>query len=173
MSVVITAVAPVPGGIESAAAPSSPRELALTDFVANQTAASGMPHLANPAALASELFGNLRGYVERTQTVERRVQNFGADRQNLGADGNDGVRVALGGAGGPRADLHGGPARENLEPVDASGGGASATPIVGIAELERAENFALEMMQNVLETTLVVSGTKATTGSVQNMLKGQ
>lgn len=171
MSVVITAVPP--GGIESAAAPSSPRELALTDFVANQTAASGMPHLANPAALASELFGSLRGYVERTQTVERRVQNFGADRQNLGADGNDGVRVALGEAGGPRADLHGGPARENLEPADASGGGASATPNVGIAELERAENFALEMMQNVLETTLVVSGTKATTGSVQNMLKGQ
>jgi hypothetical protein len=169
MSVVITAVPPAPGGIESA--PSSPRELALTDFVANQTAASGMPHLANPAALASELFANLRGYVERTQIVERRVQNFGADHQNLGADGNDGV--GLGVAGGPRADLHGGPARENLEPADASGGGASATPNVGIAELERAENFALEMMQNVLETTLVVSGTKATTGSVQNMLKGQ
>jgi hypothetical protein len=164
MSVVITAVPPVPGGIDNAAAPSSPRELALTDFVANQTAASGMPHLANPAALASELFGNLRGYVERTQIVESRVQKFGADRQNLGADG---------GAGGPRADLHGGPARENLEPADASGGGASATPNVGIAELERAENFALEMMQNVLETTLVVSGTKATTGSVQNLLKGQ
>jgi hypothetical protein len=164
MSVVITAVPPVPGGIDSAAAPSSPRELALTDFVANQTAASGMPHLANPAALASELFGNLRGYVERTQIVESRVQKFGADRQNLGADG---------GAGGPRADLHGGPARENLEPADASGGSASATPNVGIAELERAENFALEMMQNVLETTLVVSGTKATTGSVQNLLKGQ
>jgi hypothetical protein len=170
MSVVITAVPSAPGGIESAAAPGSARELALTDFVANQTAASGMPHLANPAALASELFGSLRGYVERTQIVERRVQNFGADRQNLGADSNDGVRVALGVAGGPRADLHGGPARENLEPAGAS---ASATPNVGIAELERAENFALEMMQNVLETTLVVSGTKATTGSVQNMLRGQ
>jgi hypothetical protein len=156
----------VPGGIESAAAPSSPRELALTDFVANQTAASGMPHLANPAALASELFANLRGYVERAQIVERR-------RQNLGADGNDGVRVALGVAGEPRADLHGGPARENLEPVDANGGGASATPNVGVPELERAENLALEIMDYVLETTLVVSGTKQTTGAVQNMLKGQ
>jgi hypothetical protein len=172
MGVVITAVPSAPGAIESAAAPGSPRELALTDFVANQTAASGMPHLANPAALASELFGNLRGYVERTQIVERRVQNFGADRRNLGADGNDGVGVALGVAGGPRADLHGGPARENLEPADASGG-ASATPNVGIAELERAESLAVEIMQNVLETTLVVSGTKATTGAVQNMLKGQ
>jgi hypothetical protein len=171
MSLVITAVPSAPGGIESAAAPSSPRELALTDFVANQTAASGMPHLANPAALASELFGNLRGYVERAQIVERRRQNFGADRQ--GADGNDGVRVAVGVAGEPRADLHGGPARENLEPVDASGGGASATPNVGVPELERAENLALEIMHYVLETTLVVSGTKQTTGAVQNMLKGQ
>jgi hypothetical protein len=125
-----------------------------------------MPHLANPAALASELFANLRGYVERAQIVERR-------RQNLGADRNDGVRVALGVAGEPRADLHGGPARENLEPVDANGGGASATPNVGVPELERAENLALEIMDYVLETTLVVSGTKQTTGAVQNMLKGQ
>jgi hypothetical protein len=170
MSVVITAVPSAPGGIESAAAP-VPRELALTDFVANQTAASGMPHLANPAALASELFANLRGYIERTQIVEKRIQNFGAERQNSGADGNDGVRIALGAAGEPRADLHGGPARENLEPADASGG--SATPSIGMAELQRAENFALEMMRNVLEMTVVVSGTKATSGSVQSMLKGQ
>jgi hypothetical protein len=166
MSVAITAVPAAPGTIESPAAPSSPSELALTDFVANQTAASAMPHLANPAALASELFGNLRGYVERAQIVERR-------RQNFGADGNDGVRVALGVAGEPQADLHGGPARQNLEPADAHGGGASAAPNVGTTELERAESLALEVMSFVLETTLVVSGTKQTTGAVQNMLKGQ
>jgi hypothetical protein len=167
MSVAITAVPSAPGAIDSPAAPSSPSELALTDFVANQTAAAGMPHLANPAALASELFGNLRGYVERAQIVERR-------RQNLGADGNDGVRVAaLGVAGEPRADLHGGPARQNLEPADAHDGGASATANVGTSELERAESLALQVMNYVLETTLVVSGTKQTTGAVQNMLKGQ
>ena len=164
MTVAITAVPFAPGGIESAPAPSSPRELALTDFVANQTA--GVPHLANPAALASELFGNLRGYVERAQTAERR-------RQTFGADGNEGVRVALGVAGEPRADLHGGPARQNLEPADANGGGASATTGVGKSELERAESLALDIMHYVLETTLVVSGTKQTTGAVQNMLKGQ
>jgi hypothetical protein len=166
MSLVITAVPSAPGGIESAAAPSSPRELALTDFVTNQTAASGMPHLANPAALASELFGNLRGYIERAQIAERR-------HQNLGVDGNDGVRVALGVAGEPRADLHGGPARENLEPADAYGGGAAATPNVGKDEVERAQSLAIEMLNYVLETTLVVSGTKQTTGAVQNLLKGQ
>jgi hypothetical protein len=124
-----------------------------------------MPHLANPAALASELFGSLRGYVERAQIHERRLQNGGAD-------GEDGLRVALAAAGEPRADLHGGPAREKLEPADAHGG-ASATPGVGMPELERAQNLALEVMNFILETTLVVSGTKQTTNAVQNLLKGQ
>jgi hypothetical protein len=125
-----------------------------------------MPHLANPAALASELFGSLRGYVERGQINERRLQNSRAD-------GDDGVRVALAGAGEPRAELHGGPARENLESADAQGGSVSAVAGVGLAELERAQHLALELMQFILETTVVVSGTKQTTSSVQNLLKGQ
>lgn len=166
MSVVITAVPSAPSGIESPPAPSSLSERALMDVVASQTAASAMPHLASPAALASELFGSLRGYLERAKIHDKQLQSSRADA--------DGVRVAaLAVAGEPRADLHGGPAREKLEPADTQDGGVPSAAALGLSELERAQDLALEAMKFMFETTAVVSGIKQTTSSVQNLLRGQ
>src|SRR5215831_11273976 len=140
MSVAITAVPAVAGGtVENAPAPSSTSERALTDFVSTlqNGSASGMPHLANPAALASQLFGSLRGYFERAQSLEKAPKST----QSRSTDG-DGLHVTLAVAGEPRTDLHGGPARENLEPADAEGGASSAAS-VSLAELQRAMDLAL------------------------------
>jgi hypothetical protein len=168
MSVMITAVPSVPGGAESPLAPSSMSERPLMDFVASlhNGPASGVPHLANPAALASELFGNLRGYFERAQNLEK------APQMAQGRSG-DGVRVTLTSVGGnPRMDLHGGPAREKLEPLDAYGG---VSPAVGVslAQLQRAEDLALASVNFATETSLVAGGTSQLSRSVNTLLRGQ
>src|SRR5262245_56133540 len=163
MSMTITAVPAVPGGIDGAPAPSSISERPLMDFVASlqNSPASGMPHLANPAALASELFGSLRGYFERAQNLEKTPRGA----QGRSTDG-DGVRVALGSATGERrTDLHGGPAREDLQPADADGGASSAAG-VSLAQLHRAMDLALASMNFATETALVVRGTSQVSHSV-------
>jgi hypothetical protein len=171
MSVTITAVPSVPGGIESPPAPSSMSERPLSDFVSSlqNSAASGTPHLANPAALASELFGSLRGYFERAQNFEKAPRMA----PSHGADGNSGVRVALTSVGGdPRTELHGGPAWGNLEPADAYGG---VSPAVGVslAQLQRAEHLALASVNFATETSLVAGGTSQLSRSVNTLLRGQ
>lgn len=171
MSVTITAVPAVPGGTDGASAPSTTSESPLMDFVASlkNGAAPGMPHPGNPAALASELFGALRGYFERAQNIERTPRGA---QQSRGADG-DGVRVALTSVPGePRADLHGGPARESIEPLDANGG-ASAAAGVSLAQLQRAMDLALASMNFATETALVVRGTSQVSHSANTLLRGQ
>jgi hypothetical protein len=171
MSVTITAVPAVPSGIDSAPAPSATSERPLMDFVASlqNSPGSGMPHLANPAALASELFGSLRGYFERAQTLERAPRSA---QQNRSTD-SDGVRVTLTSvAGGPQTDLHGGPARENIEPLDANGG-ASAAVGISLAQLQRAMDLALVSMNFATETALVVRGTSQLSHSANTLLRGQ
>ena len=172
MSVAITAVPAVAGGaVENAPAPSSTSERALTDFISTlqNGSASGMPHLANPAALASELFSSLRGYFERAQNLEKAPRIA----QSHSADSNDGVSVTLTSArGDPRADLHGGLARGNLEPADAYAGVSPAVR-VSIAQLQRAEELALASMKFATETALVVRGTSQLSHSANTLLKGQ
>jgi len=166
MSVTITAISSVPSGIEGAPVTN---ERPLMDFVASlqSSPASGMPHLANPAALASQLFGSLRGYFERAQSLEKAPRST----QSRGTDG-DGLHVTLAVAGEPRTDLHGGPARENLEPADAEGGASSAAS-VSLAQLQRAMDLALASMNFATETALVVRGTSQVSHSVNTLLKGQ
>ena len=171
MSVTITAVPAVPSGIDSAPPPTATTERPLMDFVTSlQTGpASGMPHLANPATLASELFGSLRGYFERAQNIERAPKSA---QQSRGT-GSDGVRVTLTSvAGERRTDLHGGPARESIEPLDANGG-ASAGVGVSLAQLERAMDLALASMNFATETALVVRGTSQVSHSANTLLRGQ
>jgi len=166
MSVTITAISSVPSGIEGAPVTN---ERPLMDFVASlqSSPASGMPHLANPAALASQLFGSLRGYFERAQSLEKAPRST----QSRSTDG-DGLHVTLAVAGEPRTDLHGGPARENLEPADAEGGASSAAS-VSLAQLQRAMDLALASMNFATETALVVRGTSQVSHSVNTLLKGQ
>ncbi len=170
MSVTITAVPSMAGGIGSTPAPSSISERPLTDFLATlqNSPASGMPQLANPAALAGELFGSLRGYFERAQSLEKAPRTM----QSRDA-GSDGVHVSLTSAPGePPRDLHGGPAKENLGPADAYGG-VSRTGGVSLAQLQRAMDLALASMNFATETALVVRGTSQVSHSANTLLKGQ
>jgi hypothetical protein len=168
MSVTITAISSAPSGIDGAPVTNVTNERPLMDFVASlPNSASGMPHLANPAALASELFGSLRGYFEKAQSLEKAPRST----QSRSSDG-DGVHVTLAMAGEPRTDLHGGPARENLEPADGDGG-ASAAVGVSLAQLQRAMDLALASMNFATETALVVRGTSQVSHSVNTLLKGQ
>jgi hypothetical protein len=173
MSVTITAVPAVANGIESAPATGAAHERTLTEFVAalRSNSTSSMPHLANPAALASELFGSLRGYFERAQHLgkgPRRMQSRGIE-----GDGPHLTLTSL--ASEPRTEqtaLHGGPARQNLEPVEANAG---VSPAVGVslAQLQRVMDLALESMNFATETTLVARGTSQIAGAANTLLRGQ
>jgi hypothetical protein len=168
MSVAITAVPSVPNGVEGAPATGTASEQPLLDFVASlqRVPASGVPHLANPASLASELFGSLRGYFERAQSFER------APRTVQSRNGDDAYLTLTSGAAEPRADLHGGPAREKLEPVDGYDG-VSPSVAVSLAQLQRAMDLALASMNFATETALVVRGTSQISHSANTLLKGQ
>jgi hypothetical protein len=139
------------------------------DFVASlQSSPAGTLHLANPGALASELFGSLRGYFERAQSLEKAPRST----QSRSA-GGDGLHVALTSVtDGPRTDLHGGPAREELQPADPDSGASSAVGI-SLAQLQRAMDLALTSMNFATETALVVRGTSQVSHSVNTLLKGQ
>ena len=170
MSMTITAVPSVPGGIDGGQAPGSINETSLIDLVASlqKSPASGMLHLANPAALASELFGSLRGYFERAQNIEKTPRN-----PNSRSTDGDGIHVTLTSvADESQRNLHGGPARERLEPLDAYTG-ASADVRVSLAQLQRAMDLALASMNFATETSLVVRGTSQVSHSANTLLKGQ
>jgi hypothetical protein len=140
------------------------------DFIASlqNGPATGTPHLANPAALATELFGSLRGYFERAQNLEKAPRSTQSR-----STGGDSLHVTLMSvADGPRADLHGGPAREELQPADADGGAPSAVGI-SLAQLQHAMDLALASMNFATETALVVRGTSQVSHSVNTLLKGQ
>jgi hypothetical protein len=167
MTVTITAVPSVQGGIESSPAPSSVSERPLADFVSSLH--NSPADLANPAALASELFSSLRGYFERARNLEKAPQMV----ESGSANSDDGVGVpATSVEGDPRTDLHGGPARQNLEPADAYGG-VSPGLGVGLAQLRRAEELALKSVKFTTETTLVAGGTSQLSHSVNTLLRGQ
>jgi hypothetical protein len=164
MGVTITAIAgPTAPGSDLTA------QQALQEFVANlqSSAASGMPQLANPAALASELSGYLRRYVEGAQKVERAIRSL----QSADGDGANLVQTA---ASDPLpSDLHGGPARERLEPADANSSVLPSAARVSLADLERAQTILLAHMQSITEATLLSHGTSAFVQSFSTLLKGQ
>jgi hypothetical protein len=166
MTVTITAVPSVQGAIESPPAPTV-SERPLVDFVSSLHDSPAT--LASPAALASELFSSLRGYFERARNLEKAP----VLEQSASADGDYGVGVPATSVGGdPQMDLHGGPARQNLEPADGYGG-VSPGLGVGLAQLHRAEELALRSMKFTTETTLVAGGTSHFSNTVNTLLKGQ
>jgi len=167
----ISAVPAVASAADGVPATSAPTEQSLSDFVANvqHNARFDMPHLANPAALATELLGNLRGYFDRAQSFER------APRMSRLADGHDGGIFTVAAPAGEqvRANLHGGPARESLEPIDGNNGGVSSPVATSLAQLQQAMDLALASMNFSTETALVVRGTSQISHSANTLLKGQ
>jgi len=142
----------------------------LTEFVAQMQdgAVSNMAHVANPAALATELVGNLRTYFDHAQRFEKLVQEV---RNDGAAD-----RVsALSTSELPTTEVafkHGGPARESLEPLD-SGRKVSREGGIDLTQLRRVMDVALASMNFATETSLVVKGTSQISHSVNTLLKGQ
>jgi hypothetical protein len=168
MTVTITAVPSVSAEVVPAPADRAAIERPLSDVMAEvqQSPAAAAARLANPAALASEVVGGLRGFFERAQILERAPRT----RQRQEAD-NAGVYAAL--TPEPaQTDLHGGPAREPLEPLDAETQ-VSAPTAVSLAQLQRAMDLALASMNFATETTLVVRGTSQISHSANTLLKGQ
>jgi hypothetical protein len=177
MSVAITAVPVVANDVQAApvvandtqAAPASGVQIdqPLQDFVAQMQAnpLGDASHPANPAALATELFGSLRGYLERARSLQAVEQEQMSADDTRGDGGIDTASLAPAGA-----ELHGGPARERLEPVDS---GVSASVGVSLAQLRRTMDVALMSMNLSTETALVVRGTSQISNSVNSLLKGQ
>jgi hypothetical protein len=165
MSVTITAVAgPVAPASDLTA------ERTLQEFVINlqSSAASGMPQLANPAALASEMSGFLRSYVEKAQNVQRAMRGL----PSAGGDNADLVQTAA--PDQSRPDQHGGPARERLEPAGAGvDSGLSSAARANLAQLERFHALMVAQMESILEGTLLSSGTSQVIRSFESLLRGQ
>lgn len=174
MSLAITAVPVVASDVQAAPAGANdvqagpagqPQvERPLADFV---TQVQGNPpgdagHLANPAALVSELVGSLRGYLESARSLEMATR-FNAD--NAGPDTEIASRTP---AAADEMPLHGGPARERLD-----SGAAPASAAVGLAQLRRTMDVALQSLNFTTQTTLVVHGTGQVSRSTNTLLKGQ
>lgn len=172
MSLTITGV-PAAGATD-APVPSPLTELAVADFVAmlQNSPMSGMPQLANPAALAGEVFNHLRGFIDRAQHYE----NLKLTPLRPADDGN----IQLASADGGRlAALTGGPARDSSVLADpAPAGAASAStsqPVQGmtLADLQRVLDSCLAMLNFSLEATVVGGGVAQGVHSVNTLLRAQ
>jgi hypothetical protein len=178
MSVTIAAVpAAASGGADLAPASApAPTERALMDYIATlqNSPASGAAQLANPATLASELFGSLRGYLERARNVEKAVRSLQSPAGAGEARAGEGVQVALMSVPeNPRTpDMHGGPARESLEPADASTG-TSPGLSTSLDDVQRVMDLALASVRSATETALLTHGAAQISRSVNSLLRGQ
>jgi hypothetical protein len=141
------------------------------DYVAalQNAPASGAAQFANPATLASELFGSLRGYLERARNVEKAVRTVQSPEST-----GDGAQVALMSVpDDPRTmDMHGGPARASLEPADA-GSGVSPGLRTSLTDVHRIMDLALASMNSSTETALLTHGAAQISRSVNSLLRGQ
>jgi len=158
MSVAISAVSAVSN--DGQAVPVAV-EKALTEFVA-QMQDGGMAHVANPAALAAELVGNLRTYFDHAQRFDGIVRDVNKDGAADRVSSLPTTEVAL----------HGGPARARLEPPISD---SKVSPEIGsdFTQLRRVMDMALASMNFATETALVVRGTSQISHSVNTLLKGQ
>jgi hypothetical protein len=151
--------------------PAQTTAIPLADFAASlqNDVMSGMPQLANPAALASEVFTNLRGFFERVHYYEQ--LKFAPDSV---ADSGDVMAAST--DGGRLAELPGGSARDNPTPADfaVAGEDVSSTPQspeAAVADLRRVMEFCLKAMNFSTEATLMGSGTSQAVRSVNTLLR--
>ncbi len=173
MSATISAVPLVSSDGQLAPVTGAQSEQPLSEFAAQMQdgALSGTQQAANPAALAAELFGTLRSYFEHARRVEKGIS------PDWDANDDGGVDVAINTAsaspsGEATLALHGGPARERLEPFD-SESEVSPGVAVDLAQLQRTMDVALASMNFATETALVVRGTSQISHSANTLLKGQ
>lgn len=146
-------------------APTPVTEQTLADFAGGLQNGA---HLADPAALASELFGGLRGYFDRTQHLEKITRDF------HGHQPPEGERVNLAALYVPddlQAGKTGGPAREDLTPDGADD--VSRELRTDAADVERISQLMLESMKVNNESYLLAEEVGQVARSVNTLLKGQ
>lgn len=160
MSVTITAVPAV--AAEPANQPTNTvRD--LQDFAATVRSSpmAGLPQAANPASLAGELVGGLKGYFDRAQAYRRGMPQIGGSA--------DGVKVAsLSDPGDVRRDLTGGAGV--ADPGEAKDGGSTK---LELADLARAQELALQAQLFISEETIVTHAVSAIPHSINTLVKGQ
>ena len=171
MSMTLTAVAAVAN-----ADPPSPQSVAvrtMTDFAASlqSSSMSGMPNLANPAALAGEVFGNLRGFVERSQLLQRPILRV---QHSSGTASSGFVLASL--SGEPSADPQRGLAADGWA-LDEARGGVSEAPKAGVRssveDVLRTLEKLMEISDFMAEATVVSQGAAMIPHSVNTLLKSQ
>jgi hypothetical protein len=165
MSVTITAVAGPGSPVSDVAA-----QLAQQEFVVTlqNSAATGMLQLANPAALTGELLNFLRGYAEKSQNIQRATKVTASSSEGEGAS-----LVQTAALEQSRPDLHGGPAREQLEPAGTDSSVLSAADRHSLAETQRAMALEEAFMESLIEGTMLGNGASAVIQSFQTLLRGQ
>jgi hypothetical protein len=132
------------------------------------SAASGMPQLANPAAMAGELVGHLRGYVERSQNLQRAMKLIHSSSES---DGASLLETSASEQSPP--DLHGGPAREQLEPADDGSSEFSEVPRTGVADIQRISTLLIDAMEIATEGTVLAAEFSQAVQSFKELLKGE
>jgi hypothetical protein len=154
-------------------APQPITERAMTDFAASVRSSpmAGMPNLANPAALAGEVFSHLRGFVEKSQLLQRPIPRV---QQSSGTDSPGFVPASF--SGEPSADPQRSLAADGREP-DEAGGGLSQAPKAdargSLEELQRTLDKFMEISDFMVETTVVTQGAAMVPHLVNTLLKGQ
>lgn len=163
MGVTITAV---PAAGAEPLSPPMNSERDLLDFAASVRSSpmAGMPQAANPAALAGEIMGGLKGYFDKAQAMQDRIMS-----QRLTSGDGAGVNVAsLEPSAGPE-----GSSRLPGSEETAGDGSMSEFRKVGLAELERAQELALQSQFFLAETTVVTHAAGNIPHSINTLLKGQ
>jgi hypothetical protein len=163
MSVALT---PVTGPAGPASDLTAERAVQQFVMILQNSVASGMPQLANPAAVASEMSGYLRGYVERLQSHRRALDKLMDDTDEWGG------LVPTAASEPSRADLHGGPARERLEPAGGNSSRLSPKQKATLNEVKRLFTLLEDDMKLRTQTALLASGTQAVLSSFNTLLKG-
>jgi hypothetical protein len=133
-----------------------------------QAALNDGGRLANPAALVSNVVEGLRGFFERA----RRASQFTKELEHKPHDNLLSTGVAT--TSEPASMLHGGPARQSLEPIGTDYERPASSEIDDNGEL--ADRLTDEMLNAAfvrVQATLIAAGTGHISGSVNTLLRGQ
>lgn len=167
MGVTITAV-PATGGESLTPPTSTERDLQEFSQSLRNSPMAGLPQAANPATLAGEVLGGLKGYFEKAQTFESQLTTRVAA---LHGDGGGVTATSPAEAPASVAGSAGAPV-----PQDA-GGGDGSDPAearkLGIAELERAQDLAVQSQLFIAETSVVTHAAGSIPHTINTLLKGQ
>jgi hypothetical protein len=127
--------------------------------VAGPVEISAMPQHANPPALANDALSGLQGYLDRLQKVNYETgvgpNETGIPKIAAPFDGN----------------LHGGPARQSLEPSNQPSSSFSSENAV--SSLQDSMDFALQVQSLLVEQTALVGGTSEVSHATTTLLRGE